>query len=132
VVKGLKAGPKTSFLLTTTNNVLAFGLNRDSQLSLPKGDIYTPTLLDLPSTVAEVHAGFKHTIFVTSTNEFLGFGSNKNGQLSDMRPPFPSPKVRVSWHNTVWFTKSELEVWGDNKFGQRIKYQHSEIQEIYP
>jgi hypothetical protein len=102
-VKLVSAGNYSSFAVTSTGQLFAFGLNSEGELgNATNNDANpnpTPTLVTLPGAtggVSQVAGGDTHTLAVTTTGQVYGFGDNFYGELgnanhNDSGAPNPTP-----------------------------------------
>jgi alpha-tubulin suppressor-like RCC1 family protein len=139
------AGYKDSFVVTSSGQLFAFGLNNVGQLGNATSNKTqepnpTPTPVALPGQigpVVQVAAGDEHALVLTSSGQLYAFGSNSLGQLgnatNDKTPePNPTPTlvtlpgavgqvVQIAAgeaHSLVLTSGGQLYTFGDNIFGQ--------------
>jgi alpha-tubulin suppressor-like RCC1 family protein len=85
-VTEVRAGCSYSLALTSTGQVLAWGLNAVGQLGNGTTTASTtPVKVSLPAgtTVKEIAAGDAHSLARTSTGQVLAWGFNADGELGD-------------------------------------------------
>jgi alpha-tubulin suppressor-like RCC1 family protein len=76
------AGMNSSYGLNTSNQILAWGDNRDQRLGLgsdPNESILTPSFVK--GGAAAFSTSGTHSLFIDSTGDLWGWGSNASGQL---------------------------------------------------
>src|SRR5450756_1749376 len=98
-VAAIAGGLYHSLALTSTGQVLAWGLNGPGQLGNgTTTDSSTPVAVSLPSgtTVTAIAGGYYHSLALTSTGQVLAWGSNSNGQLGNGTTTNSSTPVAVS------------------------------------
>jgi alpha-tubulin suppressor-like RCC1 family protein len=143
VVVQVSAGAYTSFVLTSTGQLFAFGDNYWGQLGRT-GNVYTdepnpPALVSLPGgsgRAIAVAAGGYHTLVLTDSGQLYGFGWNFYGQLgaavaegeneahpSPTRIELPAEAGRVSAitasnSDSYVLTTSGLYGFGSDLYGQ--------------
>jgi alpha-tubulin suppressor-like RCC1 family protein len=140
VVRAISAGATHTLALTSTGQVLAWGINANGQLgdgtTTTSG---TPVQTQLPPgvTVTAVAAGGElaggeHSLALTSTGQVLAWGDNIAGELGDGTttdrhvPVFTHlpQRARVRglfggcFHTLALTTAGQVLAWGDNQFGQ--------------
>jgi alpha-tubulin suppressor-like RCC1 family protein len=85
-IKAIRAGCFHSLALTSTGQVLAWGLNTNGELGNgTTTDSHTPVPVSLPTgtTVKAISAGEAHSLALTSTGQVLAWGFNAVGQLGN-------------------------------------------------
>jgi alpha-tubulin suppressor-like RCC1 family protein len=145
-VKLVAAGADFSLVVTSTDQLYAFGDNDSGQLGYPEPrQNATPRLVTLPGeqgTITQVAAGLDFSLVVTSSGQLYAFGDNNAGQLgttvnigtfSDTsRKPNPRPalvtlpagdstvrEVAAGRDFSLVVTLSgQLYAFGDNNWGQ--------------
>lgn len=127
----------TSFALTNTGEVYAWGDNSDGQLCLGvAGDgvldethRHAPEKVELDKTIVGISRGYDHTLFLTDNGELYACGDNGAGQLGDGTTESSDAPIKVaSLTNIIAMTASssasyaltkdgEVFAWGDNADG---------------
>ena len=85
-IKAIRAGCFHSLALTSTGQVLAWGLNANGELGNgTTTDSHIPVPVSLPTgtTVKAISAGEAHSLALTSTGQVLAWGFNAVGQLGN-------------------------------------------------
>src|SRR5450756_1497465 len=134
-VAAIAGGLYHSLALTSTGQVLAWGLNGPGQLGNgTTTDSSTPVAVSLPSgtTVTAIAGGYYHSLALTSTGQVLAWGSNSNGQLGNGTTTNSSTPVAVSLpsgttvtaiaggraHSLALTSAGQVLAWGYNASGQ--------------
>jgi alpha-tubulin suppressor-like RCC1 family protein len=134
-VTAIAGGWNHSLALTSTGQVLAWGLNQYGQLGNGTvTDSNTPVQVSLPSgtTAVAIAAGEGHSVVVTSTGQVLAWGSNQYGQLGNETTIDSSTPVAVSlpsgttvtaiaagdYHSLALTSSGQELAWGANFSGQ--------------
>ncbi len=82
------AGDQFSLVLLSSGQLYAFGANGEGQLGNANNDASianpTPTLVNLPGSVAQIAAGEDFSLALTSGGQVYAFGNNEYGQLGDI------------------------------------------------
>ena len=80
-------GDQFSLVLLANGQLYAFGTNDEGQLGNANNDASianpTPTLVALPTTVAQIAAGEDFSLALTSGGQIYAFGNNEYGQLGN-------------------------------------------------
>uniref|UniRef100_A0A1B6LKJ4 RCC1-like domain-containing protein n=1 Tax=Graphocephala atropunctata TaxID=36148 RepID=A0A1B6LKJ4_9HEMI len=137
-VTGVECGWDSSYAITRTGSVVAWGSNKYGQLGVSKEKVVTtkhPVVLDTP-TIMQISAGLRHTAMVSSDGHVLTCGQASRGQLGVIGADGNVPKtdcdslVRVEGvedvcqvacgqHHTLALTADgRVYGWGDNRRGQ--------------
>jgi alpha-tubulin suppressor-like RCC1 family protein len=134
-VAAIAGGLYHSLALTSTGQVLAWGLNGSGQLGNgTTTDSSTPVAVSLPSgtTVTAIAGGYYHSLALTSTGQVLAWGSNSNGQLGNGTTTNSSTPVAVNLpsgttvtaiaggraHSLALTSAGQVLAWGYNASGQ--------------
>ena len=130
-IAAVDVGGMSSFAVSATGRVYAWGYNGDGELGLgDTTDRATPTLVPGLTGVVRVSAGLNHALALTSDGSVYAWGINDNGQLgtgsrvSSTRPVKVSglPAARAisagTTHSLAVGTDGSVWAWGDNEYAQ--------------
>ena len=139
----VSSGNDSSFAVTSTGQLFAFGLNSEGELGNATNNNGTPnptpTLVTLPGAsggVSRVAGGDTHTLALTTSGQLYGFGDNFYGELgtanhNDSGAPNPTPtlvplpgqqspvsQVAAGVGTSAVVTRTgQLYTFGDNQYG---------------
>jgi len=85
-ITAIAAGAFHSLALTSTGELLSWGVNVSGQLGNETNDMSTvPVNVSLPAgaSISSIAAGQRYSLALTSTGEVLAWGLNSSGQLGD-------------------------------------------------
>jgi len=84
-ITSIAAGPDTSFAVTTSGNVYAWGSNANGQLGLGNtvSPVKSPTLSNSITNVVQVASGGAHTLFLKNDGTVFAVGYGSGGRLGD-------------------------------------------------
>ncbi len=78
----ISAGGDSSFALSNTGKVYAFGYNEEGQLGLGNySNINIPTLITNLNNIIQISNGDWHSLVLRADGRIYSFGSNRNGEL---------------------------------------------------
>ena len=135
-VTAIAGGSFHSLALTSTGQVLAWGLNTSGQLGNGTNAVNSdiPVQVSLPSgtTATAVAGGFSHSLALTSTGQVLAWGLNSGGQLGNGTTTSSNIPVTVSlpsgttataiaggaFHSLALTSTGQVLAWGNNATGQ--------------
>ncbi|MDT4939034.1 MAG: hypothetical protein QOG80_2705, partial [Pseudonocardiales bacterium] len=133
-VTAVSVGFYTSYLLTSSGAVYAWGLNNLGQLGTGNfTNLSTPTKVNLPAGVvaASVSAGFAHALALTSSGAVYAWGWNVTGQLGNQTTANSSTPVlaklpagvqatavAAGYEHSLAKTSTGAYAWGDNTYGE--------------
>jgi alpha-tubulin suppressor-like RCC1 family protein len=136
-VTAIRAGCGFSLALTSTGQVLSWGINDFGQTgdgTMGSDDVNKPAPVDLPANtqVKVISAGFSHSLAVTTDGKVLSWGENSDGELGDgtktssgmpaaVTLPVGTTPTGVAageFHSLVLTSTGQVLAWGANDNGQ--------------
>jgi alpha-tubulin suppressor-like RCC1 family protein len=98
-VTAIAAGGYSSYALTSTGQLLAWGYNGDGELgngSTTDSDVPVPVSVPVGTTVTAISAGYDFGMVLTSAGQILAWGYNGDGELGNGTTTNSSVPVPVS------------------------------------
>jgi hypothetical protein len=139
----IAAGGSSSFALTSTGQLFAFGVNYYGQLGRNTNFVTNnpnpvPEIVSFPggsTQITQISASPNHTLAVTTTGQLYAFGEDIYGELGDAIPPegyvdepilVPMPDANEpvaqvaagAYDSLVLTATGQLYAFGENAFGQ--------------